>query len=78
MCLAGVFLMQQTTEKTAASIIFYPVLLLCSLAVRSAAIPVGIYFGMEEGEFIVFSTTIGMCIGLGLFAIYSRFTSTAN
>jgi hypothetical protein len=78
LCSAGVFLMAQTTDKTAASLIFYPVLLLCALAVRSAAIPLGIYLGMEEGEFIVFTTTVGMCIGLGLFALYSRFTSTAT
>lgn len=78
MCLAGVFLLQQTTGKTAASFVFYPVLLICSLAIRSAAIPVGIYLGLEEGEFIVFTTAIGMCIGLGLFAVYSRLTSTAT
>lgn len=78
MCSAGVFLMQQTTEKTTASLMFYPVLLLCALAVRSASIPLGILWGMEEGEFIVFTTTVGMCIGLGLFAIYSRATSTAT
>ncbi|MEZ5926360.1 MAG: hypothetical protein R3D57_18475 [Hyphomicrobiaceae bacterium] len=78
MCSAGVFLMQQTTEKTAASLVFYPILLLCALAVRSAGIPAGIYFGMEEGEFIVFTTTIGMCVGLGLFAVFSRLTSTAT
>ncbi len=78
LCSAGVFLMQQTTEKTAASLLFYPVLLLCALAVRSATIPLGILWGMEEGEFIVFTTTIGMCIGLGLFALYSRATSTAT
>lgn len=78
MCSAGVFLMQQTTEKTAMSILFYPVLLFCALAVRSASLPLGIYWGMEEGEFIVFTTTIGMCAGLGLFALFSRATSTAT
>lgn len=78
MCSAGVFLMQQTTEKTAASLFFYPVLLLCALAVRSVSLPLGMYFAMEEGEFIVFTTTIGMCLGLGLFALYSRATSSAT
>ena len=78
MVAAGVFLLQQTTEKTAASMIFAPVMLLCALAVRSAALPVGMYLLMEEGEYLVFSTAIGMCISLGLFATYSRFTSTMN
>lgn len=78
MIAAGVFLLQQTTEKTAASMIFAPVMLLCALAVRSAALPVGMYLLMEEGEYLVFSTAIGMCISLGLFAAYSRYTSTMN
>ncbi len=78
MVAAGVFLLQQTTEKTAASVLFAPVMLLCALAVRSAALPVGMYLMMEEGEYLVFSTAIGMCISLGLFAAYSRATSTMN
>jgi hypothetical protein len=77
MCLAGIFLMQQTTERTASSLLFFPVLLLCALAIRSAAIPLGILWGMEQGEYVVLTTTFGMCIGLGFFAMYSRATSTA-
>ncbi|MFO1170422.1 MAG: hypothetical protein U1E49_05565 [Hyphomicrobiaceae bacterium] len=78
MVAAGVFLLQQTTEKTAACMIFAPVMLLCALAVRAAALPIGMYLLMEEGEYLVFSTAIGMCISLGIFVAYSRATSTMN
>jgi hypothetical protein len=78
LCSAGILLIQQTTEKTAVSLLFFPVLLFCAMVVRSAGIPAGIYFGMAEGEFVVFSTAIGMCVGLVLFAVYSRLTSAAN
>jgi hypothetical protein len=78
MCLAGIFLVQQTTEKTAASLLFFPVFILCALSVRSAGLPVGVRWGLEEGEYIVFTTTIGMCLGLGLFALFARATRTAS
>lgn len=78
MVAAGVFLLQQTTEKTAASMLFSPVMLLCALTVRSAALPLGMYLLMDEGEYLVFSTAIGMCISLGIFVAYSRYTSTMN
>lgn len=78
MVAAGIFLLTQTTGKTAASLIFSPVMLICALAVRSACLPLGIAMGMEEGEYLVFSTAIGMSISLCLFAAYSRATSTMN